>query len=179
MSYRSQRNHNRQQYAAPSRNSPRLCNQCQAPLSCCQLAYCADCCYCKACTSHRQRLQRGQLRVATDRMSIDDEEPLFGLNDLYASEQELDGALDHLQASQKSLSEELGHLLDAHNKKRKLRRNDALLGPAAKKIRDFLDRSLPLPPVDAEAVKSELAQMGVRCPTDCKCPEGTHSSSPL
>lgn len=107
-------------------------------------------------------------------MVIDDEEPLFGLNDLYASDQELDCALDHLQATQKSLSEELGQLLEAHNKKRKLRRSDAMLGPAAKKIREFLDLNLPLPPVDAEAVKSELAQRSDCLAGDCKCPEGTH-----
>lgn len=170
----------RKQYATPTRNGPRLCNQCQASLSCAQLAYCADCCYCKSCSARRCS-SRVQLLAANDRLPNtpdENDQPLFGLNDLYASEEELDRALDQLEESQKSLSRELDALITHHNRKRKLKRSDALSGPQAKKIREFLDANLPLPPVDAEAVKSELARSG--CATgDCKCPEGTHPPSSL
>lgn len=171
---RSTRNYSRQQYATPARNGPRFCNQCQAPLSCHQLAYCPDCCYCKACTSQKRRLSRGHLLSASERIPTSPaiDEPLFGLNELYSSGEELDRAIDTLEESQKSLRTEFDQFLA--NRKRKLTRADAMLGPAAKKIRDFIEAGLPLPPVDAEAVKSELSQRKDCLAGDCKCPEGTH-----
>lgn len=167
----------RQQYGTPARFGPRLCNSCQAPLSCVQLAYCDRCCFCKCCKS--KKLSREELLAASDQVALPlsatgalaydedpdlDEQPSMGLeldklyDEAQQSGEDLDQAIADLEKSQASLSDAI--------KKTKLKRNNAMLGPDLKAATDEISSKkqkigdfFAIPPVlklDPESVKVEL-----------------------
>lgn len=163
----------RQQYATPARQGPRLCNQCQAPLDCSQLAYCSKCCYCKCCNSRR---------ISDDEMELARTHPALPLSTILAaggsspstvqaakeiddlqalteqSERELDAALSHLVESQEKLKKTLECRVI---EKAKLKRCDATLGttdqpdPKKQKVNDFF-KTAPALKLDAPALAKEM-----------------------
>lgn len=162
----------RQQFATPARNGPRLCNQCQAPLECSQLAYCVRCCYCKCCNSRRISDEEMELASSNPALPLSSILAASGsspstvqaakeIDDLHAlteqSERELDAALSHLVESQEKLKKTLESRV---SEKAKLKRCDATLGtteqpdPKRQKITDFI--KVPPLKLDAPVVAKEL-----------------------
>lgn len=159
----------RQQYSTPARNGPRLCNQCQSPLPCAQLAYCEKCCYCKCCQS--VRIPKEAFELASNHPSLplssilsnagsspDTISAATEIDKLSAlteqSERELDAALSHLVESQEKLKKTLEARV---SEKAKLKRCDATLGltePDSK--RQKLTDTKPVLKLDAPALAKEM-----------------------
>lgn len=158
----------RQQYQTPSRNGPRLCNQCQAPLSCAQLAYCDKCCYCKCCNA--VRLPKEALDLASnypalplssilsnagsspDTIKIAKEiDELQSISD--RQQQELDAALSHLVESQEKLQKTLELRLA---EKSKLKRSDATVGLEPELKKQKINDQKPVLKLDAGALAKEM-----------------------
>lgn len=165
--------YSRQQYATPAHNGPRLCNQCQAPLECSQLAYCSKCCYCKCCNS--RRISDEEMDLAINAPALPLSATLAGigsspstvasakeLEDLQAlterSERELDAALEHLAMSQDKLKKTLESRV---TEKAKLKRTSATVGltdredTPKKLVTDFL-KAAPVLKLDAPALAKEM-----------------------
>lgn len=119
-SIRQFRTQRRTQYEPPlvnstTRNNSKICLACGTPVTCTQMFYCSDCCYCKLCKAFQKTL----LPADQPKINFNSAGSPIELGDLQP-DSTLDKAIDALEQSSKLLHSEI--------KKSSLKRSHAQIG---------------------------------------------------
>lgn len=150
-----------------TRNHDKRCITCGAPVSCTQIFYCPDCCYCHVC----KKTQEGNYPpIPIQTRNAPTPLPIEIIDEKH--EEDLDMALQLAENSTKKLGQEI----------KKLKRSNACVGkqltdqiPKKKvKLEDFYDFAVQMQPDEIPAKAHSKT-----CPIGCYCPKGIkHRNKP-